>query len=87
MERDGTFGDKSRRFSSGKQESSDAYKVRRGKIGGYRDYFTDEQLLEIDTLVDTTLSPEYGYTNRPGQATGDGSAGDLQQAGAPAIQR
>ena len=65
MEREGTFGDKSRRFSSGSQESSDAYKVRRGKIGGYRDYFTDEQLPEIDALVDSTLAIEYGYTNKP----------------------
>jgi len=65
MEREGSFGDKSRRFTSGKQESSDAYKVRRGKIGGYRDYFTDEQLPQIDALVDTTLAPEYGYSKKP----------------------
>ena len=65
MEQEGSFGDKSRRFSSGKQASSDAYKVRRGKVGGYRDYFTDEQLLEIDELVESTLAPEYGYTKKP----------------------
>ena len=62
MERDGSFGTSSRRFSSGKQASSDAYKVRRGKVGGYRDYFTDEQLVEIDALVNSSLTPEYGYT-------------------------
>lgn len=65
MEQEGSFGDKSRRFSSGTQASSDAYKVRRGKVGGYRDYFTDEQLLEIDELVESTLAPEYGYTKKP----------------------
>ena len=81
MERDGSFGEKSRRFSSGAQESSDAYKVRRGKIGGYRDYFTDEEATEIDALVNTTLEPGYGYTNKP--AADAGTAG---QAPDPAPQ-
>jgi hypothetical protein len=65
MEREGSFGNRSRRFSSGEQASSDAYKVRRGKVGGYRDHFTDEQLAEISALVDSTLAPEYGYTKKP----------------------
>lgn len=63
MERDASFGTKGRRFSSGEQASSDAYKVRRGKVGGYSDYFSDEQLAEIDGLVKTTLAPEYGYSD------------------------
>ena len=87
MEREGSFGDRSRRFSSGKQESSDAYKVRRGKIGGYRDYFTDEQLLAIDALVDATLAPEYGYTNRHGNAGGEASTSAAEQASEPTPQR
>jgi hypothetical protein len=70
MEQGGSFGDKSRRFSSGKQASSDAYKVRRGKVGGYRDYFTDEQLIEIDELVETSLVTEYGYTKKTRELTG-----------------
>ena len=61
-EREGSFGDRSRRFSTGKHASSDAYKVRRGKVGGYRDYFTDAQLKEINERVDRTLSPSYGYS-------------------------
>ena len=35
-----------------------------GKVGGYRDYFTDEQLAELDGLVENTLEPAYGYTTR-----------------------
>ena len=81
MERDGSFGDKSRRFSSGSQESSDAYKVRRGKIGGYRDYFTDEELTKIDALVSSKLAPGYGYTNKP--ATSVASTDDQASAMAP----
>ena len=36
-------------------------KVRRGKVGGYRDYFTPEQLEQMDDLVDRKLDPELGY--------------------------
>lgn len=39
----------------------DSYKVRRAKVGGYRDYFTDEEIARIDDLVAQTLSPVYGY--------------------------
>jgi hypothetical protein len=39
----------------------DSYKVRRAKVGGYRDYFTDEQVRLIDAQVDDTLAPVFGY--------------------------
>jgi len=39
----------------------DSYKVRRAKVGGYRDYFTEDEMAEIDRLVATTLSPLFGY--------------------------
>ena len=39
----------------------DSYKVRRGKIGGYRDYFDDGQIASIDSLVHDRLNPVYGY--------------------------
>lgn len=38
------------------------FKVRRGKVGGYRDYFTPEQAAELETLVRDRLSPTLGYT-------------------------
>jgi hypothetical protein len=38
-----------------------SYKVRRAKVGGYRDYFDDEQLAEIDAMVDSRLSEVFGY--------------------------
>jgi hypothetical protein len=40
----------------------DSYKVRRAKVGGYRDYFTDEEIARIDHLVATNLSPVFGYS-------------------------
>jgi hypothetical protein len=39
----------------------DSYKVRRAKVGGYRDYFDDDQVAEIDALVNETLAPIFGY--------------------------
>jgi hypothetical protein len=39
----------------------DSYKVRRAKVGGYRDYFDEAQIAAIDALVAARLSPLYGY--------------------------
>jgi hypothetical protein len=42
----------------------DASKVRRGKVGGYREYFTPEQVAEMERLVAEKLSPRFGYGYR-----------------------
>lgn len=39
----------------------ESFKVRRAKVGGYRDYFTPEQVAELEELVSTRLSPGLGY--------------------------
>ena len=44
----------------------ESFKVRRAKVGGYRDYFTGEQVAELEQLVAERLSPSFGYA--PGQA-------------------
>lgn len=54
-------------FSSGRLTAADpsdegTRKVRRGKIGGYRDYFSDEQIRHLDELVQTQLDSFYGYS-------------------------
>ena len=38
--------------------------LRRGKVAGYRDDFDATQLAQIDRVVETTLDPLYGYTER-----------------------
>ena len=38
-----------------------SYKVRRAKVGGYRDYFDDGQVTTIDNMVNTRLSGVFGY--------------------------
>lgn len=37
------------------------FKVRRGKVGGYREDLTPEQVAELDGLVAERLSPAFGY--------------------------
>lgn len=46
----------------GRTADPNALKTRRGKIGGYRDYFEEEQLAELEALVAERLSPTLGYT-------------------------
>ncbi|MAU52562.1 MAG: sulfotransferase [Roseovarius sp.] len=47
------------------QDNPDSYKVRRAKVGGYRDYFDDAQIAAIDALVAERLDPIYGYGPHP----------------------
>jgi len=42
-------------------QDPDSFKVRRAKVGGYMDYFTPEQVAELDELVAKHLSPRFGY--------------------------
>jgi hypothetical protein len=39
----------------------ETFKVRRGKVGGFRDYFTAEQAAELEGLVASRLDPSLGY--------------------------
>jgi hypothetical protein len=43
------------------KSNPDSYKVRRAKVGGYRDYFDDEQVARIDAMVREKLAPSFGY--------------------------
>ena len=49
------------RMRAGDRSNPDSYKVRRAKVGGYRDYFDDEQLARIDAMVQSSLAPVFGY--------------------------
>ena len=49
-------------------DDPESFKVRRAKVGGYRDYFTAEQAAELERLVAERLSPAFGYTPAPGAA-------------------
>jgi hypothetical protein len=60
LERNQTIESGSRRLMIKDQNNPDAFKVRRGKVGGYRDYFGERELENIDRLI-VTLPPIYGY--------------------------
>jgi len=42
-------------------DDPESFKVRRGKIGGYRDYFDDAQVAELEAITRERLSPFFGY--------------------------
>jgi hypothetical protein len=45
----------------GMASDSDSYKVRRGKVGGYADYFSETEKAGIDSLVRRELNSDLGY--------------------------
>ena len=42
-------------------DNPDSFKTRRGKVGGWQDYFDDAGVAEIEHRVSTTLDPMFGY--------------------------
>jgi hypothetical protein len=48
------------RLRPGDASDEDSFKVRRAKVGGYRDYFTPEEIAAIDKMTAERLVPELG---------------------------
>jgi len=49
-----------------------SYKVRKAKVGGYRDYFDDEQIRAMNERLGERLAPVFGYkpqTETPGEVS------------------
>ncbi len=63
LEEKRTFRSQGRRLVAGERGNPDSYKVRRAKVGGWRDYFDDEQCRAIDAYVRERLDPLYGYSS------------------------
>jgi alcohol sulfotransferase len=61
LEQKAAFGSADRRIVPGEAGNPDSFKVRRGKVGGYHDYLSEEQAAELDGLVAARLSPAFGY--------------------------
>jgi hypothetical protein len=61
MEQTQVFGAGDRKMAPSDPSDLRSYKVRRAKVGGYRDYFTEQQVRKIDALVAASLSPSLGY--------------------------
>lgn len=66
LERQNFF--KSDRLAPRDPNDPDSYKVRRAKVGGYRDYFDAGQIAELDRLVHEKLDLSFGYGGGHDQA-------------------
>ncbi len=62
MEAKNTFWLSGGRMVPGNRSNPDSYKVRRAKVGGYRDYFDNQQVEQIEAMVSAKLLPFFGYT-------------------------
>ena len=72
METENHFWRSGSRMKAPDSANPDSYKVRKAKVGGYRDYFNDEQVARIDAFVEENLKPGFGYTaaEKPGESRG-----------------
>lgn len=61
MEREGQLATDRHRFGSVRGSDGEAFKLRRAKVGGYRDYFTEDQAAYLGDLIQTHLTSELGY--------------------------
>jgi hypothetical protein len=52
------------RMKPGDKKNPESFKVRRAKVGGYRDYFDEAQLAQLDATVEQRLLPGFGYLAR-----------------------
>jgi hypothetical protein len=62
MERDDTL--RTTRLRPGDVNDTDSYKVRRGKVGGFREYFSAEEAARLEALVGEKLDPVFGYARQ-----------------------
>ena len=60
MEQDKFFKGSGARVKPGDKDNPQSFKVRKAKVGGYRDYFSDEQCAQLDQMV-AQLDPLFGY--------------------------
>ena len=59
LETSGTFSQGGMKLVNANDPST--FKVRRGKVGGYREDFPPEQVAELEALVRDNILPELGY--------------------------
>ncbi len=52
------------RMKAKDKKNPESFKVRRGKVGGFRDYFSDAEVESILGYVDAHLDPVFGYCRK-----------------------
>ena len=66
LETSGTFNQGGMKLVNAEDPST--YKVRRGKVGGYREDFNAQQVAELEALVRDNILPELGYCRDAAEA-------------------
>ena len=66
LETSGTFTQGGMKLVNADDPST--YKVRRGKVGGYREDFDARQVAELEALVRENIIPELGYCREGAKA-------------------
>lgn len=61
LEASRAFDSDSRRLTVKDPNDPNTFKVRQGKVGGYRSHFAGEELANVNALVESNLAPVYGY--------------------------
>jgi len=61
LERTRFFRGAGSRVRPGSRKNPDSYKVRRAKVGGYRDYLDEAERAALDALIERELDPLFGY--------------------------
>ena len=59
MENESFFSEK--RMKPGEEESESSYKTRKGKVGGYAEYLSNDNIDYLDKLIGQRLNKEFGY--------------------------
>jgi hypothetical protein len=63
MEQSTFFKGSGARVRPGDKDNPQSFKVRKGKVGGYRDYFSDEQCAHLERLA-ADMDPTLGYRSQ-----------------------
>jgi hypothetical protein len=61
MEQRRTFWLSGGRMVARDRNNPDSFKVRRGKVGGWRDHFNEDEALRIEQQIARELAPVFGY--------------------------
>jgi len=69
METKRTFWLSGSRMVAKDKSNPNSYKVRKAKVGGYRDYFDDKQIQDLNRLVADRLDSIFGYEFTPGSGS------------------
>lgn len=67
LEEQGGVQASGQRLVPGRRGQTDSYKVRRAKVGGYRDYFDEATCRELEARVADALGPAFGYAGTDGR--------------------